>query len=426
MHIVDRRLNPKGKSLGNRQRFMRRAKAHIRDAVSDALKRRKISEVEGSENISIRSKDLKEPAFNHDREVGRRDFVLPGNMDYRPGDQILKPPSQSGGGGSEGSPDGDGEDSFVFTLTREEFLEVFFEDLKLPNLAKQKLKKLASPIMTRAGYAVEGPPAKLNKVTTMRNSLARRIALSRPKQVEIEELQSEIDLAEEGDEEARARRLRHELDFRANRMRSIAYIDPIDIRYNRHERQPKPTAQAVMFCLMDASASMTEQLKDLAKRFFMLLHVFLTRHYREVDVVFIRHTSSAAEVDEESFFHGRATGGTVVSSALEEMLRVVRERYPVDDWNIYAAQASDGHNFRDDMSTCLELLDKEIVPLCQYFAYIEVGDEAYSSGGNDSLVWSGYERLLEYHAHFAMRRAFEPGDIFPVFHDLFAASGRSS
>jgi len=425
MHIVDRRLNPKGKSLGNRQRFLRRAKAHIRDAVSDALKRRKISEVEGSENISIRSKDLKEPSFGHDREVGRRDFVLPGNTDYRPGDQILKPPSSSGGGGSDGSPDGEGDDAFVFTLTKEEFLEVFFEDLELPNMAKQKLKKMASPIMTRAGYAVDGPPAKLNKVQTMRKSLARRIALARPKQAELDELRAELEVAEEAGEDKRVAKLKTELESRLTRMRAIAFIDPIDIRYNRHERLPTPTAQAVMFCLMDASASMTEQLKDLAKRFFMLLHVFLTRHYREVDVVFIRHTSSAAEVDEESFFHGRATGGTVVSSALEEMLKIVRERYPVDDWNIYAAQASDGHNFRDDMDACLKLLDKDILPLCQYYAYIEVGDEAYSTGASNSLVWAGYERLLDLHSHFALRQVFEPGDIFPVFHDLFAASGRS-
>ena len=79
-----------------------------------------------------------------------------------------------------------------------------------------------------------------------------------------------------------------------------------------------------MFCLMDVSGSMTEQMKDLAKRFFMLLHVFLTRRYKHVDIVFIRHTSSAQEVDEDTFFHSRETGGTIVSTALDEMMRVVR------------------------------------------------------------------------------------------------------
>jgi len=223
-----------------------------------------------------------------------------------------------------------------------------------------------------------------------------------------------------------AKELRLNVDRIRTRMRAIAYIDPIDLRFNRFERRPEPTAQAVMFCLMDASASMTQELKDLAKRFFMLLHVFLTRHYREVDIVFIRHTSSAQEVEEDAFFNDRATGGTVVSSALEEMTRIVRERYPIEDWNIYAAQASDGHNFRDDMDRSLALLDTEILPICQYFAYIEVGDETFSSVPSDSLVWTGYETLLAKHKNFAQRQAFEPADIFPVFRDLFAADRQAA
>ena len=149
-------------------------------------------------------------------------------------------------------------------------------------------------------------------------------------------------------------------------MRAISFLDKVDLRYNRFEPRPKATTQAVMFCLMDTSASMTESLKDLAKRFYMLLHLFLTRHYRSVDIVFIRHTYTASEVDEQTFFYGRETGGTIVSSALEEMSKVIRQRYPVDDWNIYAAQASDGHNFEHDMVRTLELLDQEILPVCQY------------------------------------------------------------
>lgn len=423
MHIIDRRLNPKSKSLGNRQRFVRRARAHIRDAVTDALKRRKVSDVEGSESISISSKDLSEPSFGFDRGTGQRDFVLPGNADYQAGDQIQKPPQQSGGSGQEGSDEGDGEDAFAFTLSREEFLDMFFEDLELPNLAKQKLKKMETPLWARAGFATNGSPAKLNKVRTMRNSLARRIALSRPKTSELKALEGELFEAEAKDDTARATEIRAELERLRTRMRAISFIDPVDVRYNRFDRKPKPTAQAVMFCLMDASASMTQDLKDLAKRFYMLLHIFLKRHYRDVDVVFIRHTSSAQEVDEDAFFHGRATGGTVVSSALIEMQRIVKERYPVDDWNIYAAQASDGHNFRDDMDRCLTLLDNDIIPMCQYFAYIEVGDEAYSSTPSDSLVWQGYTQLVDSHPHFAQRQVFEPADIFPVFRDLFASTG---
>ncbi|MFN3745800.1 MAG: YeaH/YhbH family protein, partial [Hyphomicrobiaceae bacterium] len=326
-----------------------------------------------------------------------------------------------GGGGGKASADGEGQDDFVFTLSKDEFLDLFFEDLKLPNLIKTRLKDLKSPVPQRAGYTSDGPPAKLNRVRTMRRSLARRIALRRPKDTDV--LQLERALAEaETDvprDESRIAELRARLDKMLRLRRTIAYVDPIDLQYNRTERVPKPATQAVMFCLMDASASMTEPLKDLAKRFFMLLHLFLSRHYREVDVVFIRHTSTASEVDEETFFRGVETGGTVISTALEEMDRIVRDRYSPEDWNIYAAQASDGDNIPDDMGRCLDLVENHLLPMCQYFAYIEVSEQI---GFGDTIVWDGYKEIAERNKHFAMRRVTSPAEIFPVFHELFSAS----
>jgi uncharacterized sporulation protein YeaH/YhbH (DUF444 family) len=305
MQIVDRRLNPKAKSLGNRQRFLRRAKAEIREAIKDSLKSRKVAEAEGSERVTIRSKSLREPTFSLGRNTGRRYYVLPGNEEYQVGDEIPKPPS-GGGRGSQGSPDGEGHDEFTFTLSKEEFLDLFFDDLKLPNLVKVKLKDLKAPKTTRAGFTTEGPPARLNHTRTMRKSLGRRMALRRPSEADVKRLEEELAAAEAEDprNETKIADLRGKLEHKQRLRRTIAYIDPIDLQYNRFERVPRPTTQAVMFCLMDASASMTEPLKDLAKRFFMLLHVFLTRYYREVHLVFIRHTSTAMEVDEETFFRG--------------------------------------------------------------------------------------------------------------------------
>lgn len=424
MNIVDRRLNPKSKSLGNRQRFMRRAKADIRDAVRDALKRRKVSQVEGSEQVTIRSKSVREPSFSLGRNSGVHDYVLPGNKEYAEGDVIPKPKQGGGGRGNQGSPDGEGQDDFVFTLSKDEFLDIFFEDLKLPNLIKKKLKSQLSPTPVRAGFSTDGSPSRLNRVRTMRNSLARRIALRRPSEEEIEEAEKALQEAE-GEATPRLDRideLRKKVARLRHMRRTVGFLDPIDLHYNRFERRPKPATQAVMFCLMDTSASMTEQLKDLAKRFFMLLHLFLSRHYREVDVVFIRHTTVASEVDEDTFFKGQESGGTVVSTALEEMLRIVKDRYPLDDWNIYAAQASDGHNYDDDMQRTMSLLDAEIMPLCQYFAYIEVAERMPSGFGGESVLWSGYQEVEPLHKNFAMRRVSSPGEIFPVFHELFSAN----
>ncbi len=421
MHIVDRRLNPKAKSLGNRQRFLRRAKAEIREAVRESLRKRKISDVEGGEDVRIRSKSLREPTFGLGREQGERDYVLPGNREFSPGDSIRKPESGKGGRGQKGSADGEGDDDFVFSLSRDEFLDIFFEDLQLPNMIKAKLKSVKSTEPVRAGFSTDGPPSRLNQVRTMRNSLARRIALRRPRQTEIDELEAEIARLEATGNTSPAQltemreKLRHLLHLR----KIVAYIDPIDLKYNRMERRPKPKTQAVMFCLMDVSASMTEDLKELSKRFFMLLHLFLSRHYAEVDIVFIRHTTQAQEVDEDTFFRATETGGTVISSALEEMMNVVRDRYPVDDWNIYAAQASDGHNFDDDMDYAMNLLQTEILKICQYYAYIEVHSDEYLSPFQ-SVVWSGYDTIEGDHENFAMRRVSGPGEIYPVFRELFS------
>ena len=425
MNIIDRRPNPKGKSLANRQRFIERAKHEVKDAIADALKRRKIGESEGGEKVSIPTRGITEPVLRPASRGGKREYVVPGNKKFVSGDRIERPQSGGGGGGrGQASPDDNGEqDAFEFMLSKEEFLDLLFEDLELPNLIKTKLKTTEATQLTRAGYSIDGTPANFNIRRTMRNSLARRISLNRPSPSDLEAMERQAKAAEEADDAEGAAQARLDLEAARARAKRFAYIDPVDVRYNRFERIPKPNTQAVMFCLMDVSGSMTEAMKDLAKRFFLLLHVFLTRRYKTVDLVFIRHTSNAQEVDEDTFFHSRETGGTIVSTALEEMLRVVRARYNPENWNIYAAQASDGDNYSEDSDRCSQLLGGEILPLSQYFAYIEVGAEATLRHGFPSPptdLWRTYAAIAPQHENFAMRKVADPSQIFPVFHDLFA------
>jgi hypothetical protein len=425
MNIIDRRPNPKGKSLANRQRFIERAKHEVKDAIADALKRRKLGESEGGEKVSIPTRGITEPTLRPASRGGKREYVVPGNKKFVAGDHIERPQSGGGGGGrGQASPDDSGEqDAFEFMLSKEEFLDLLFEDLELPNLVKTKLKTSEATQLTRAGYSMDGTPANFSIRRTMRNSLARRISLNRPSPADLEAMERQLKAAEEADDAEGAAQARQDLEAARLRARRFAYIDPVDVRYNRFERIPKPNTQAVMFCLMDVSGSMTEAMKDLAKRFFLLLHVFLTRRYKTVDLVFIRHTSNAQEVDEDTFFHSRETGGTIVSTALEEMLRVVRARYNPENWNIYAAQASDGDNYSEDSDRCSQLLGGEILPLSQYFAYIEVGAEATLRHGFPSPptdLWRTYAAIAPQHENFAMRKVADPSQIYPVFHDLFA------
>jgi hypothetical protein len=419
MNIIDRRLNPKGKSLANRQRFLRRARQDIKKAVREATAGRNVGDVARGEKIAIPAEGLNEPSFRHSGRSGVRDIVLPGNKEYMRGDRIAKPPGGAGGGGREGSTSGEGEDDFRFALTKEEFLDIFLDDLELPDMAKKTLREseLAAPV--RAGFSVSGSPTNLNLVRTMRNSFARRRALGRPRADEVAALEAALARldAEGGDADRRAE-LEARLATLRFRMKRVPYIDPVDVRYNRFEQVPKPSTRAVMFCLMDVSGSMTEHMKDLAKRFFMLLHIFLTRCYRQVDIVFIRHTHEAAEVDEQTFFYSAETGGTVVSSALEEMRRIIASRYSPAEWNIYAAQASDGDNADSDNARALAMLETEILPKCQYFAYIEVNEEG-GEGGRESALWRAYS-LAAANGLPAMRKVRARGEIFAVFHELFA------
>jgi uncharacterized sporulation protein YeaH/YhbH (DUF444 family) len=414
-HLIDRRKNGKYKSAVNRQRFLRRYRKHIKEAVADAVNKRSITDTDRGDEISIPRKDVSEPRFHHGRG-GRQRRILPGNKEFVTGDKISRPPGGGGGGGGgKASDSGEGLDEFVFELTQQEFLDFMFEDLELPNLVKKQLKDAESFRPVRGGFTNDGVPARLNVVQSLRGAHARRIALGGAIRRQMNALKEELETLEhQPTSAARIQEIRKELERLQRRLTQIPFLDDFDLRYNNFIQQPIPTTAAVMFCLMDVSGSMTQEIKNLAKRFFILLHMFLKRNYQKIDVVFIRHHTVAKEVDEEEFFYSRETGGTVVSSALRMMDQVIRDRYPTSDWNIYAAQASDGENWSDDSPNCRDLLLERILPSVQHYAYIEI------NSGDDQELWHAYQEIPErYPDNFAMKKVTDASDIFPVFHDLF-------
>jgi len=425
--IIDRRLAGKNKSIGNRERFLRRYKDQIREAVRRAIDGRSIRDVERGEDVHIPRRDISEPVFGHG-QGGVRDIVHPGNREYVQGDRIERPKGAQGGGSGKGqaSDSGEGEDDFVFSLSKEEFMQVFFEDLALPHLVRTQLAETPEWKYHRAGFTTDGTPTNLHVVRSLRGAISRRIAIGSGARRELRRMERELDAlrATPAPAEPMAARERAaqiaELELRIAALRArldrIPYLDPIDLRYRNRIRVPVPTSKAVMFCLMDVSGSMDEGRKDLAKRFFILLYLFLTRHYERIELVFIRHHTQAAEVDEESFFHARETGGTVVSSALTLMDEIIRARYNPSEWNIYGAQASDGDNWHHDSGRCRELLAEKLLPACRYYAYVQVAEE-------EQNLWEEYAQLVDVYPQFAMRKATEPAQIYPVFRDLFKKEG---
>jgi len=420
LDIIDRRPNPHGKNLENRQRVLNRAREAIARAARAAVDQGTLRETGHGETVTIPADVLHEPSFHTVFSGGERCFVLSGNKEFSTGDRLKRPPGGSGEGGGSGSGQGSGEseDGFRFVLTRDEFLDLFFEDLELPDLVKNQVVATETTVPARAGISVDGTPSQLDMSRTMRQSMARRIGLRRPKPPAVRALEEEIArLAASGEDADRLRMLASELDEALRKLARVPWVDPIDMRYRRYTQVPKPSARAVMFCMMDVSGSMSESMKDLAKRFFLLLHVFLQRRYKRVDLVFIRHTEVAEEVAEEVFFTDARTGGTVVSTALAEFIRIQRDRYPAGSWNIYAAQASDGDNSSSDTQRAVAMLEADILPVVQHFAYIEVSMAMGIRGETD--LWRGYAPLSQRAPKLAMRRVAERRDIFPVFRDLF-------
>ena len=421
--IIDRRLAGKNKSIGNRERFMRRYKDKITEAVRRAVDGRSIRDLGKGEEVRIPKKDLSEPAFHHGAG-GKREMVHPGNQEYVRGDRLKRPQGGQGGGSGKGqaSDQGEGEDDFTFALSKEEFMQVFFEDLALPNLERTQLAETPEWKSHRAGFSSDGTPNNMHVVRSLRGAIGRRIAIGSGSRHELAELEAQLAIAKAaalaGDAaaEGQIEPLEMQIEALRRRLARIPFIDPIDLRYRNRVRVAVPTSKAVMFCLMDVSGSMDEARKDLSKRFFILLYLFLTRHYEKIDIVFIRHHTQAQEVDEENFFHARETGGTVVSSALVLMEEIIRARYSPSEWNIYGAQASDGDNWHHDSGRCRELLQQKILPLCRYFAYVQVAEE-------EQNLWTEYLQITASCRHFAMRKAVQASQIYPVFRDLFKKEG---
>ncbi len=413
--LIDRRRNAGKKSTVNRQRFLRRYKNQIKQAVSEAVGKRSITEIDKGEKISIPAKDTAEPRF-HKGQGGKIERVLPGNDSFVSGDRIRRPSSDDGqGGGSEASNSGEGEDDFIFEISREEFLELYFEDLELPDLVKKELARINTYKTVRAGFTTSGIPTNINIPRSMRQATGRRMALGSPYKRKLREAEEKLVLLlqQPVPDQVEILELKNEIDVLKKKISSVPFIDTIDLRYNNRVRIPAPSTQAVMFCIMDVSGSMDEPKKEIAKRFFILLYLFLTKNYNKIELVFIRHHTSAKEVSEEDFFYSRETGGTVVSSALELLSTIIETRFNPASWNIYVAQASDGDNWNADSPYCLELLRDKIMPLLQYFAYIEIMPRHHQS------LWEVYQQVGAQYANFAMQNIDGLVDIYPVFRELF-------
>ncbi len=406
--IIDKRFMTKNTQSGSRGKFIEKHKEIIKQKIRDSIIKGNLKDFDQiDKKIKIKAKDLSEPEFGFQEGTGSTDQILTGNKKYKKGDEIIKPSGGQGAGKSKGGTKGPDSDDFTFILTQDEFNKLFFEDLALPDFIKKALISNTKEIK-HAGYTRHGSPSALNIKKTMLNLLGRRFST-------IGRLTKKLKLT------------RNEVV----RTQKLPKLDDIDVRYNFKDKLEVPCAKAVMFCLLDVSGSMGEKEKDLAKRFFILLNLFLEKNYDLVDIVFVRHSDTAEEVDEKTFFFDPASGGTIISTGYSKINSIIKDRYNPSNWNIYVAQASDGDNYENDMEDMEVVLTRDLLPVTQYFSYIEI-ENAFSrflnivnmDGTDDgSDVLKLMEKLMQSNRNLNAKKIKDYKDIYPVFRELFKKKG---
>jgi len=423
--IIDRR-SAGTRSTANQERLKRRVRARLKETVENMARSGSIEDLaKGQHTIPVPTRDLQEHSFRPDMSNTSWERVLPGNKEYQRGDAIQKPQSGQGEGGREGSPDGLGNDEIAVVLSADEFLDVLFDGLALPRLRKTAQGDVQAEQWRRAGFIKDGSPSRMHVGRTMRAARARRLALRAGKHRELQELdearsqlQAEISsrIARKKDvsrEQERLKKLEEQISILARKIKAVPFIDESDLRFAHIDQQPYPITQAVMFCVMDVSGSMGETEKDLAKRFFLLLYLFLQRHYQAVQIIFIKHHSIATECTEEAFFGAGEGGGTLVSPAIILTEDIIQQRFPPDRWNVYVAQASDGDNYYADNAVVAEHLH-QLLPRLRRFFYLEVNREY------ETHLFQTYKEVAENHPEMVAAKARVREDIYPLFRALFS------
>lgn len=415
--IIDRR-QWRGKSADNRKRFLDRVKESVRESMPNILNNGDLKNVgKSGGTVVVKRALIEEPSFVFG-EGGNNEHILPGNKEFVPGDRIKKEKS-SGGKGSKGSPSGSGEDSFIVEITREEFLNYFFEDLELPDLVRKDLSDLNEERYKNAGYSTTGTPSRLAVVRSLKMAHLRKIALKGgvvEEKKELEELLAKADPKDEPYYSSLVKRLKE-----LNEKTSLPFIDPIDLRYRTMSTEQVPITSATMVCIMDNSGSMGQREKTLSRKFFYLLYLFLERRYKHLNLVFISHTESAKEVSEQEFFNTKDSGGTMVSSALNLLSEMMTKKINVNATNVYVCQCSDGDNYSSDNETSLKILRERLLPLVQYWAYIQIEPESFTHSGSneEDSLWGTYAKVSNEFKSMQLRHVARDSDIYPVFRNLF-------
>jgi uncharacterized sporulation protein YeaH/YhbH (DUF444 family) len=333
MTILDRRDNPRGQSATNRKRLLDRVRRRIKERVIEHITNRPIRDADEDHVVPVGDAGIDEYTFTHDKETGISGKPYMGNRDLIVGHKVNKKLME----GIRGRASGSGpisEDEFSFILSKKELMDLLFEGLSLPNFIQKSSASFRKWAYRRGGYSKDGIPPRLNLKRTFMNAVGRR------------------------------------LSSRAAGNPNPRFLDDVDLRYDRLIKEEIYITKAVVVFVMDVSGSMVKQHKDLAKYFFVMLYLFLTKKYTEIEIRFVRYHTEAEECSEHEFFYKKETGGTLISVGYTKVLEILKE-YDLDTHNLYVAHATDGENWEMDNPAALGCFNG-ILTYIQAFFYVQV------------------------------------------------------
>ena len=323
-------------------RFKKIIKGKIKQNLKKFMSTGEMIGKQGDKYVSIPLPQIDIPHFVRDTE--KKGGVSQGDGDE--GDQIGS--GEADGTGEAG--DGEGKHILEVEVSLEELAEILKEELELPNIQPKGSADIESAKIKYSGITTNGPESLRHFKRTYKQALRRQIASGTydprdPKIIPVRE----------------------------------------DRRYRTWKTIVKPENKAVIIYMMDVSGSMGAEQKEMVRLETFWIDTWIRSQYKSVESVYIVHDASAHEVDRDTFYRTRESGGTIISSAYKLCLEVINKRYPVADWNIYPFHFSDGDNWSGtDTEECVRLIRDELLPRSNLFCYGQVASE-YGSGqfGND-------------------------------------------
>ena len=363
------------KGPADQQRHKEKIKEAIKKNLGQIVSEESIILSDGKKILRVPIRSLDEYRFRYDYTDGQHSGA--GDGDSQVGDVIGQVSPQRGRGQGQPGPAGEepGADYYEAEISIDELAAMIFEDLGLPNLEEKRQQELETDAVEFVDIRKTGILPNLDKRRTIRENIKRNAA--------------------RGD--ARFHDLHND-----------------DLRFKTWDQRVIRQSNAVVLAMMDVSGSMGEFEKYIARSFYFWMVRFLRTKYENVKIVFISHHTEAKEVTEEEFFHKGESGGTQVSSAYDLALRIVNERYPPTDWNIYPFHFSDGDNLPWDNDLCVQLANK-LLGLCNLFGYGEIR-EGYR--GSSSTLMSAFSRIKN--PKFVTVTITDKAEVYPALKKFFS------